>query len=82
MLADVVHAIRFGPFRVVDLVNPNRLRHKVPPASSMTVAYEQAGKQLAGGADVLRRQFAIDTGYSPPPPGVFHKGNNILDSVN
>ena len=41
MFADVFHSIRFSLFRVTELVNPDRLRHMVPPGSASTVAYEQ-----------------------------------------
>src|SRR5262245_49275654 len=56
MLADVFHSVRFCLFRVAELVNPDRLRHKVPPGSASTVAHQQNRKHLPGGAVVLRWQ--------------------------
>jgi hypothetical protein len=60
MLADVVHSIGLGLFRVSEPVNPDRLRHIVPPASSSTVAHAQRRKHLPGGPDVLPWQPGLD----------------------
>src|SRR5450432_1841080 len=60
MLADVVHSIRLCLFRRGELVNPDCLRHVVPPASGSTVAHAQRRKHLPGGAAVLRQQPGRD----------------------
>jgi hypothetical protein len=52
VLADVVHSTRLCLFCVGELVNPDRLRHVVPPGSSSTVAHAQTRKHLTGGTDV------------------------------
>ena len=56
VLADIVHSLSLRLFRVRQLVNPDRLRHVVPPGSGSTVAHAQTRKHLPGGADVLRSQ--------------------------
>ena len=48
--------VRSAVFRVGELMNPDRLRHVVPPGSGSTVAHAQTRKHLPGGADVLRWQ--------------------------
>jgi hypothetical protein len=58
----VVHSIGFRFFRVGELVNPDRLRHVVPPASGSTVAHVRTRKQLPGGPDVLRWKPRLDMG--------------------
>jgi hypothetical protein len=65
MLADVVHSIRLCFFRVRELVNPDRLRHVVPPAPGSTVARMRTRKHLPGRSDVLRWQRKSS---SPPKP--------------
>jgi hypothetical protein len=61
VLADVVHSIRLCLLRVAELVNPDRLRHVIPPGSDSTVAHAQTRKHLPEGADVLCWQPGLDT---------------------
>ena len=60
VLTDIVHSIRLSLFRVGELVNPDRLRHVVPPGLASTVAHAETRKHLPGGADVLRWQPRLD----------------------
>ncbi len=56
VLTDIVHSIRVSLFRVSELVNPDRLRHVVPPGLPSTVAHAKTRKHLPGGADVRHSQ--------------------------